>query len=263
MKNRILLLIASIGMMLASCGERVEPNYYGVLMTNYGKNGKSDYKQQKGRVWVSVGEELYQVPSYEQRGGFGTRVLHLKAEDNTQFTARPEYSYKVIEGREVDLVFKNARLAKQDTFMLALEDNVLEPRIYDLIKEESRKYLTDTLMANGGSIKFENVIQEKIKKAFEENGLELITFSTNLDFSDKVKDKIDKRNEVNTNVSVIDQQIIEQRKRNELSELEAQERIIISKGLTPQYINYLFIQRWDGKTPLYGNIPLTLTKPTK
>ena len=39
-------------------------------------------------------------------------------------------------------------------------------------------------------------------------------------FSDKVKAKIDNRNEVNTNISVLDQQILEQRKRNELAELE-------------------------------------------
>ena len=37
-----------------------------------------------------------------------------------------------------------------------------------------------------------------------------------LEFSDKVREKIDSRNEVNTNISVLDQQIEEQKKRNEL-----------------------------------------------
>lgn len=254
------LFVAIMLITLSSC-ERVAPNYYGVLMENFGKNGKSDYSKQQGRVnTMSMGTELFQVPAFQQRANFGEQVLNLKAADNTEFNAKPLYSYKAIESRVVDLVFQNARLGSGDNFMLALEDNVLEPLIYDLIKEESRKYVTDTLMANGGSLKFEQRVQELVRKAFEEKGLELNTFSANLDFSDKVKAKIDSRNEVNTNVSVLDQQIVEQRKKNELAELKAKENLILSSGITPQLLQKQFIDKWDGKTPLYGNMPITLMK---
>jgi hypothetical protein len=48
-----------------SC-ERVAPNYYGVLMENYGKDGKSDYSKQQGRVsTLSPGSELFQLEGYE------------------------------------------------------------------------------------------------------------------------------------------------------------------------------------------------------
>lgn len=262
----MLLIMATIG--LTSC-ERVAPNYYGVLMENYGKNGKSDYTKQQGRVsTISPGTELFQVPAFEQRAEFADeegnrRTLNLKASDNTAFSANPLYSYKVMEGRVVDLVFQNARLGSGNDFMRNLENNILEPHIYDLIKEESRKYATDTLMANGGSLRFEERVQELVRKSFEAKGLELITFSANLDFSDKVKAKIDSRNEVNTNISVIDQQITEQKKRNELAELKAQENLILSKGITPQLLQQQFIEKWDGKTPLYGNMPITLLKSEK
>lgn len=261
--KKLIFLIFSILLLFTSC-ERVAPNYYGVLMENYGKAGKSDYAKQQGRVnTMSPGTELFQVPAFEQRASFEDQVLHLKAADNTEFTAKPLYSYKVLENRVVDLVFQNSRLGSGSDFMKSLEDNVLEPHIYDLIKEESRKYITDTLMANGGSLKFEMKIQNLVKQAFDEKGLELITFSANLDFSDKVKAKIDSRNEVNTNVSVIDQQIIEQRKRNELAELKALENIILSRGITPQLLQQQFIEKWDGKTPIYGTMPVTLFKNTK
>lgn len=248
---------------LTSC-ERVAPNFYGVLMENYGKNGKSDYTSQQGRVSVlAPGTELFQVPAFEQRAGFGDQVLHLKAADNTEFSAKPLYSYKVIKDKAVDLVFQNARLGSGESFMASLEDKVLEPHIYDIIKEESRKYITDTLMANGGSLKFERLVQDLVKKSFEEKGLELITFSANLDFSAKVKAKIDNRNEVNTNITVIDQQIMEQKKRNELTELQAQENILKSKGLTPQILQLKFIEKWNGESALYGNLPITFNKPIK
>lgn len=262
--KKVQLMLALLIMMTAC--DRVAPNYYGVLMENYGKSGKADYTRQQGRVsTLSPGTELFQVPGFEQRAKFtddqgNDKVLHLKAADNTEFSARPVYSYRASENKVVDLVFQNARLGSGDNFMAALEDNVLEPHVYDLIKEQSRKYVTDSLMSNGGSLRFENTLQEIVRKAFDEKGLELMTFSANLDFSDKVKAKIDSRNEVNTNVSVIDQQIIEQRKRNELAELKAQENIILSRGITPQLLQERFIEKWDGKTPLYGNTPVTLLR---
>lgn len=263
--KKFTFILAALLLTITSC-ERVAPNYYGVLMENYGKAGKSDYDRQQGRVNVMApGTELFQVPAYEQRGSFtnddGTdKVLSLKASDNTQFTAKPLYTYKVIESRVVDVVFQNARLGSGSDFMRSLEDNVLEPRIYDLIKEESRKYTTDTLMATGGSLAFERRVQEIVRKAFEEKGLELMSFSANLDFSDKVKSKIDSRNEVNTNISVLDQQILEQRKKNELAILKAQENIELSKGITPQLLQQQFIEKWNGSTPLYGSSPVTLFK---
>jgi hypothetical protein len=261
MKKLIFLsAILVTGLMFQSC-ERVAPNYYGVLMENYGKDGKSDYSRQQGRVSTfSPGTELFQVPAFEQRASFTNedgeaKLLHLKASDNTEFSANPLYTYKVIPNKVVDVVFQNARLGSGSDFMKALEDNILEPLIYDLIKEESRRYSTDTLMAQGGNLSFETKVQIMIKKAFEDKGLELINFSANLDFSAKVKAKIENRNEVNTNVSVIDQQIIEQRKRNQLAELRAEENIILSRGLTPQILEKMRIETW-GK---YGaKVPQTM-----
>lgn len=253
-KSTSMVMLFLIAILTFSSCERVAPNYYGVLMENYGKS-KGDYSLQQGRVsTMSPGTELFQVPAWEQRATFNNedgsdKTLHLKASDNTEFTAKPVYSYKSIKENVVDLVFQNARLGSGDNFMRALEDNVLEPRIYDIIKEESRRYTTDTLMAQGGSLLFEQRVQNIINTEFKKAGLDLISFSSNLDFSAKVKEKIDTRNEVNTNVSVLDQQIIEQRKRNELAELQTQENIILSRGITPELLQQKALDKWDGVLP--------------
>lgn len=259
--KKLTTLLAVLCLTLLGACTRVEPNYEGVLMENYGKNGKSDFSLVKGSVntW-GPGTQLYQVPLWEQRADFGERILHLKAADNTAFTSMPLYSYKVITARAVDVVFDNKHLDQGDKFMRSLEDNILETKIYDLMKEASRRYTTDELMANGGSLKFEETVQELVKKEFAARGLELVTFSGQLDFSAKVKEKIDARNEVNTNLSVLDQQLEEQKKRNELAKLKAEENRILSAGITPQLLQQQFIEKWDGKTPLYGNMPITLLK---
>ena len=262
MKRRIdFLVMALFAVLLLTSCERVAPNYAGVLMENFGKQGKEDFKVVSGKVstW-EWGTELFQVPLFDQRGEFADPVT-LKAADNTEFNARPAYSYKVIKDKAVDVVFDNKHIDKADTesgkdgFMQSLEDNILEPRIYDLIKEESRKHKTDSLMADGGSLLFEKRLELIVDKDFEKRGLQLLTFSAQLEFSKAVREKIDSRNEVNTNISVLDQQISEQRKRNELEQLKTEQALITSRGLTREILYKQFIDKWDGKTPLYGIAP--------
>jgi len=120
-------------------------------------------------------------------------------------------------------------------------------------------------LANRGSLKFEKYVQEIVKKEFDKSGLELISFSLNLDFSKKVKAKIDSRNEVNTNVSVLDQQIIEQRKRNELEQLITEQAIIRSRGLTPEILQERAIKKWNGVLPstIAGGSSLPFVKNIK
>lgn len=248
-----------LGVSLGSCS-RVEPNQAGVLMENYGRNGKADFSVVVGRVWTLMpGTELYQVPLWEQRGSF-ENPLSLKASDNTEFKAAPVYSFRVMKERAVDVVFDNKQLGYGEVFIQALQDNILEPKIHDLMKEESRKYSTDELMAKGGSLNFEQKVQSIVKDEFAKRGLELMTFSSQLEFSKAVTERIDKRNEVNTNISVIDQQIEEQKKRLELARLQAETNKAISEGITPQLLQQQFIEKWDGKTPLYGNTPVTIFK---
>jgi hypothetical protein len=259
MKN--LIFFALIVLTLASCRTRVEPNHYGVLMENFGKNGKSDYSLQSGRVndWGRA-KKLFQVPAWEQRAGF-EKAMTLEAADKTAFTSVTSYSYLIKKDRAVDVVFNNAQLAGEN-FMSALENNVLETRIYDIVKDMSRKYSTDTLMATGGNLRFENEVRVLVAKAFDEIGVELKTFTCPLVPTDKVAQRIDTRNEVNTNLSVLDQQIAEQRKKNELAELQRDYNKILSEGITPQLLQQQFIDKWDGKTPIYGNMPVTLFKQT-
>lgn len=261
MKKMIQLAAVCVAAVVLSSCERVAPNYAGVLMENYGKQGKEDFKVVSGRVatW-EFGTELFQVPLFDQRGEFSSPV-ELKAADNTAFTACPSYSYKVLRNRAVDVVFDNKHIDKahtgngKDGFMQSLEDNILEPRIYDLIKEESRKYKTDTLMAEGGSLLFEKKLERIVEQEFEKRGLQLIVFSAQLEFSKAVREKIDSRNEVNTNISVLEQQISEQKKRNELEQLKTEQALITSRGLTKEILYKRFIDKWDGKTPIYGAIP--------
>ena len=49
--------------------------------------------------------------------------------------------------------------------------------------------------------------------------------------------------------------IEEQKKQNELERLKTEQALITSKGLTKEILYKQFIDKWDGKTPLYGVTP--------
>jgi hypothetical protein len=257
-----LLSIITITLLTTSCSW-VKPNYAGILMQNYGKNGKSDFTLITGKVsTIAPGTELLQVPLFEQRGEY-SEPLHLKAADNTEFTSNPTYSYKVIKDKAVDVVFNNKQLGSGDDFLEAVENNILEMRIRDIIKEASRRYTTDTLMGTSGSLHFEEKVQELVKKSFADAGFELLYFSCQLDFPEGVKQKINQRNEVNQDQLVVDQQIDVAKKKIELAKLNAQVSIEQSKGITEEILRQQFIDKWDGHTPLYGNMPVNLIKQVK
>lgn len=258
MKKHLMFLLL-LAITITSC-TYVQPNHVGVLQENYGRNGKSDFSLVNGKVsdW-GAGEQLFQVPLYEQRGEYN-EPLHLKAADNTEFTANPTYSYSIIRDRAVDVVFNNRQLGSGDKFLESVEDNLLEIRIRDIIKEESRVYTTDSLMGKSGSLLFEKHVEKLVAESFAKEGFELKQFSCQLDFPNKVKAKIEQRNEVNQDLLVVVQQIEVQKKTNELNRLKAEGNRIL---LTPEYLQYLTIQAWrETKQPIYGdNLPFV--KPIK
>ena len=253
--KKILLTTALASVVLMSSGcSRVEPNYAGVLMENFGKNGKEDFSLQQGLVFTAnPSTKLYQVPLFEQRENMPP--VSLKASDNTAFSSQPVYTFKVIPENAVDVVFNNKQItSKDDNFIKSLADNILEPKVLDLMKEESRRYSTKDLMKDGGSLAFEKRVEDLVAAEFKKRGLELLNFSAQLEFSKQVTATIDTRNKVDANVGVIRQQIEEEKQKLELQRIKAETNRVRSEGITDQILKEQFIEKWDGKTPLYGDI---------
>lgn len=259
------VIVALAVVMFSSCGTIVQPNYGGVLMENYGKNGKKDYSEQSGRVstW-GLGTELFQVPMWQRRAQVED-TLKLQDCKNNEMKCYPKYAYQVIPGRLVDVVFNNSQLAKEnssngDNFLTSVENNILEAQMYDIIKEQSRKHLADSLMNNGGSLKFEKECEDLIRNIFAANGFSLQAITIQLTYSTKIMETLDKRLEVTTNVSTLDQEIIQQKKRNELELLRTEFALIQSKALTPEILEARRIDKWDGHLSQYqGSGPPMIT----
>lgn len=176
MKKMIFLfcVIAS----LVGCN-RPEPNYEGVLMTEYGRNGINSFKIVTGaQGMLGPGSELYQVPMWEQAGD--PDVVEITAKDAGVFTVDPSYTYTPIRGKGAEIVFnyKNYRIQDPETFFDNVEANVLNKRVTDAYREEARNYTTDSLMNNLG--KFELSVQKRLKEEFKTKFFDLTTLTSGL-----------------------------------------------------------------------------------
>ena len=160
---------------LVGCN-RPEPNYEGVLMTEYGRNGINSFKIVTGaQGMLSPGSELYQVPMWEQAGD--PDVVEITAKDAGVFTVDPSYTYTPIRGKGAEIVFnyKNYRIQDPETFFDNVEANVLNKRVTDAYREEARNYTTDSLMNNLG--KFELSVQSRLKEEFKTKFFDLTTLT--------------------------------------------------------------------------------------
>lgn len=76
MKRKIdFLIVALFAVVLFASCERVAPNYAGVLMENYGKQGKEDFKIVAGKVstW-ELGTELLRTKEAKRTGATKNRT---------------------------------------------------------------------------------------------------------------------------------------------------------------------------------------------
>ncbi len=239
-------------MAISGC-TRVEPNQAGVLMENHGKLGKEDFKIVSGKVWtIAPGTELYTVPLFEQRGKFDEPVT-LKSADQTEFVVQPIYAFKVIKERSIDVIFDNKQIMNDEDAIQSIRTNILDPKITEIMRDLVVAQKSTDLMAEGGNERFNKQARKLVDEELNRRGFKLVSFSAMLDYSEKVKSIIDSRNQSNTQVSTIDSKIEQAKKQLELEEINTQVALMKSKGLTPEILQERFIEKWDGKTPLYGS----------
>lgn len=256
MKKLVLFLIVAVT--LASCSS-VEPNYEGVLMENYGRNGESDFKSVKGRQWTaSPGTKLYQVPMFETGGD--PEKIFINAKDAGQFTIDPSYQYTPVRGKGVQIVFNYKHLGVDEPEVLfeQLEKTILNKLVINAYREEARNYTTDSLMNNLNS--YEKMVETRLKKEFESKFMTLENLTSGLRPPKSMEDAIEARNNAIQKANQIENEVKVAKMELEKAKIDQQTNEIKSKGLTKEILT----DRWinaiktssnrviitDGRTPV-------------
>ena len=260
MKKMIILF--SVIASLVGCN-RPEPNYEGVLMTEYGRNGINSFKIVTGAQGIlGPGSELYQVPMWEQAGD--PDIVEITAKDAGVFTVDPSYTYTPIRGKGAEIVFnyKNYRIQDPETFFDNVEANVLNKRVTDAYREEARNYTTDSLMNNLG--KFELSVQSRLKDEFKTKFFDLTTLTSGLKPPASMLKAVEDRNKAIQEANRVKNELETSRMLLEKAKIDAETNKVQSVGLTREILMQQYIEMLgktsnkviitDGRTPvILGN----------
>jgi len=247
---------------LVGCN-RPEPNYEGVLMTEYGRNGINSFKIVTGAQGIlGPGSELYQVPMWEQAGD--PAIVEITAKDAGVFTVDPSYTYTPIRGKGAEIVFnyKNYRIQDPETFFDNVEANVLNKRVTDAYREEARNYTTDSLMNNLG--KFELSVQKRLKEEFKTKFFDLTTLTSGLKPPASMLKAVEDRNKAIQEANRVKNELETSRMLLEKAKIDAETNKVQSVGLTKEILMQQYIEMLgktsnkviitDGRTPvILGN----------
>lgn len=243
---------------LGSCS-RVEPNYEGVLMENYGRNGKSDFSTVTGRQWVIFpGVSLYQVPMFETNGD--PKLVQITAKDAGVFTVDPSYQYQPIRGKGVDIVFnyKHLGINEPEVMMDNVENAILNKLVINAFREEARNFTTDSLVNNLNV--FEKQVEARLRKDFEVKHFQLNNLTSGLKPPASMAKAIESRNNAIQKAEQVRNELEVAKMNLEKAKIDAETNRVKSQGLDGKLLQEKWIDAMrttknkviitDGRTPI-------------
>jgi len=234
-----------------SCNERIDAGYEGILVKLYGSDkGVQDVSLVTGRVWYNpFTEDVYEFPTYVQTINYSAFTVNAK--DGSVFTVDPTLSFKVKDGFS-PVIFKKYR---KD--IAEITETTLFNYIKDAFRIEFNKYTTDSIISNRE--KFENSIQTNMGKLLNTEGFSLEQMTSGIQYPEAITKAINAKNAAVQQAMRVENELkiaqAEARKLIVLAESEAKANELRKMSLNPLLIQQQFIEKWDGKTPIYGNAP--------
>lgn len=257
LKGRVTFIFISIFLFVftiiafVSCNERIDAGYEGILVKLYGTDkGVQDVSLVTGRVWYNpMTEDVYEFPTYVQTINY--EPFTVNAKDGSVFNVDPTLSFKVKDGYS-PMIFKKYR---KD--IIEITQTTLYNYIRDAFRIEFNKYTTDSIISNRE--KFEFAIQSNMGKLLDKEGFALEQMTSGISYPETITQAINAKNAAVQQAMRVENELkiaqAEARKLIVLAESEAKANELRKLSLNQLLIQQQFIEKWDGKTPIYGNAP--------
>jgi regulator of protease activity HflC (stomatin/prohibitin superfamily) len=252
-----------------SC-ERIDAGYVGVKVNQYGDNkGVDDVVAVTGMVFFNpLTTKVYEFPTFIQHKEYkGENSFIVNSKDGSEFSVSPIMNYSV-QRDKVPAIFSKYRRPLED-----IEEGFLKTAVYDAFRLATNKYTADELISNRAV--FEVEVRRLLDAQLLKEGFLINQFTSNLIYPETFKKSIEAKN--NAVQAAL-------RAENEVKTAEAQAKIKVATAegnaqamltsakaeaesnrmkqqtLTPLLLQLEYINKWDGKLPVYGTAPM-LYKP--
>lgn len=175
----------------------------------------------------------------------------INAQDGSEFTVDPTVSLKIVDGKS-PVVFKKYRKELSD---------VINSTLYNYVKDAFRiqlnQFSTDYIVSHRDSI--EKAIESYLSKSLIKENFQLEQLTSGLKYPKTIVDAVDAKNkavqeamrvqnEVEVTKAEAEKLLVKARAEKEANELRTQ-------ALTPAVLEKMWIEKWDGKLPVYGQVP--------
>ena len=247
-----------------SC-ERIDAGHVGVKVNLYGDNkGVSDVTEVTGMVFYNpITHNIYEFPTFIQHKEYtGDNSFVVNAKDGSEFHVSPIINYSVQREKVPSIFAKYRRSLEQ------IEEGFLKTAVFDAFRLATNKYTADELIGNRQTYEVE--VRKILEGQLLREGFVVNQFTSNLVYPETFKAAIEAKN--NAVQAAL-------RAENEVKTAEAQAKIKVATAegnaqalltsakaeaeanrmkqqtLTPLLIQLEFVQKWDGKLPVYGQVP--------
>lgn len=247
-------LLSAVLLMIAftSCNERIDAGHEGLLVKMYGSDkGVQDVVLVTGRVWYNpFTEDVFEVPTFVQTVDY--EAFAVNAKDGSQFTVDPTISLKVESGKSAAIFTKYRKPLNE------VVENTISNHIKDVYRIEFNKFTTDEIISNRE--RFEDGVQRKMQEFFTKEGFILEQLTSGIKPPASITQAIEAKNAATQKAQQSENElrVVEANAKKMIvqAEAEAKANDLKQRTLTPLLIQQQFIEKWDGKTPLYGTSPI-------
>lgn len=235
---------------LSAC-ERIDAGCEGIKVNLYGDDkGIGNVSLCTGMVWFNpFTTQIYEYPTYVQTIDY--EPFTINAKDGSEFTVDPTVSLKVIDGRSPE-VFKKYRKE-----LFEVVNGTLYNYVKDAFRVQLNNFSTDYIVSNRDSI--ENAIESYLAQNLNKENFQLEQLTSGLKYPQTIVDAVNAKNkavqdaqralnEVEVTKAEAEKMLVAARAEKEANELR-------NKALTPAVLEKMWIEKWDGKLPVYGEVP--------
>lgn len=242
--------------------ERIDAGCVGIQVNLVGgvdeKKGVSDVTRVTGWVvYMPLFTAIYEFPTYVQTKNY--EPFTVNAKDGSEFTVDPIFSYQVIPSK-VPQIFTQYRRPLDE-----IEDTYLRNVIYDSYRIVANRYPSDSLISNRQE--FEVQVQNMLQDSLSKEGFHFKQLTSNMVAPQSLKDAIDSKNKTIQEAQQAENKIrqAEANAKALLIAAEAEKKVndLKTQSLSPLIIQQKFIEKWDGKLPVYGETPKLFRDITK
>lgn len=253
MKNKILSFLMAIVAIFAmsSCAERVDAGHEGILVNLYGDDkGVGEISMCTGMVWYNpFTESVYEYPTYVQTVDY--EPFTINAKDGSEFTVDPTVSLKIVDGKS-PAVFKKYRKDLNE---------VINGTLYNYVKNAFRiqlnNFTTDYIVSNRDSI--EKAIEHYLTADLLKENFQLEQLTSGLNYPETIVKAVNAKNEAIQRAQQAENEVkvaeANAKKLLVAAQAEAEANKLKQQALTPQILEKMWIEKWDGKLPVYGQVP--------